>query len=102
MDELGASRPGSLSVVAHPPGFGEDVTASDLMLVWEAFFHKAGGVADLLLSRLASTLPRMNIRSHSSGVERLSSLSLDVEILVLADQLMRSLSRVTNLEERVL
>lgn len=42
LDELGASGPGDLAIVAHPPGFAEDRARLDLGLVWEAFFHEAG------------------------------------------------------------
>lgn len=42
LDQLGASGPGSLAVVAHPPRLAEDIIADDLMLVGEALLDKAG------------------------------------------------------------
>jgi len=62
LDELSTSRPGGLTIVAHPPGLAEDITTDDFMLIREAFLDKASRVTDLLLrsGRLrALTLPCM-------------------------------------------
>ncbi len=42
LDELSSSGPGTVAVVAHPPGLAEDVATDDLMLVREALLDKAG------------------------------------------------------------
>lgn len=42
LNELSSSGPGTVAVVAHPPGLAEDVATDDLMLVREALLDKAG------------------------------------------------------------
>lgn len=50
LQELSANWPSSLTVIAHEPRLGEDVTSNDLVLVWEAFLDKASRVANFFLS----------------------------------------------------
>lgn len=107
LDELGASRPGGLSIVAHPPGLAEVVIAEDLVLVGEAFLDEASRVARLLLgNRLA--VPTMVVRvdrevlarnqvSHCPGVRLIPTLGK-----VLTDQFVGGLLWLADLKKRVL
>lgn len=58
LKELGSSRPGSLTVIAHPPGLAEDLANVDAVLVREALLDETSGVTHLL-GRGGLSLPRM-------------------------------------------
>mmetsp|Transcript_15956 Transcript_15956/g.21735 ORF Transcript_15956/g.21735 Transcript_15956/m.21735 type:complete len:501 (+) Transcript_15956:367-1869(+) len=104
LHELSAGGPCGLTVVAHPPGLAEDVTADDLVLVREALLDEAGRVTDLLLSRrlrLSLALPTMVIRIHLEVLLLNRHASSSTLGEVLTDKLGGGLRRLANLKERV-
>ena len=110
LDKHGALRPGGLAVVAHPPGLAENGANEHLVFVRETFFDEAGRVAHILgfdLGRLRIPLPRVNIRLGLSLLSLGSSwllvgISIELVALVLADDLLRGLFDLSDLDKGVL
>lgn len=101
LEELSSRGPASLSVVAHPPGLAENLTAVDFVLVGEAFFDEACGVAQVLglFSNWSLSLPGMRFINNNL---RLWFLDWNVSIsVILADELGRGLGRFADLEHGV-
>ena len=99
MQKLGANGPGRFSVVAHPEGLAEDVSAGDLVLVREALLDEASGVANVLGLR-CHTLPSVALLCLSGWLRLLGHAHhLAPE---LADQLFGGLGWLADLEKRVL
>jgi len=101
LHQLRSSRPGSLSVIAHPPRFGKLIIANDFMFVRETLLHEASRVAYLLLGR-SITLPAMGISINFEVLThgcRLHDPSFREE---LADELGRSLLRLADFKKSVL
>ena len=109
LDKHGALRPGGLAVVAHPPGLAENGANEHLVFVRETFFDKAGRVAYILgfdLGRLRIPLPRVNISRLGLSLLSLGSswllVGIELVALVLADDLLRGLFDLSDLDHGVL
>jgi len=107
LDQLSALRPCDLTIIAHPPRLAEDITADDLMLVREALFDKTSRVAGLFLrgsSLRTLALPGMVVKINMVVLRASSSSGRSNTALgkVLADQLMRSLTMLADLDKWVL
>jgi hypothetical protein len=88
LQELSARRPGCLSIVAHPPGLAENVSADDLVLVREALLDETSRVTHVL-GFWCLSFPSVSFLLGSSWLKLLArGHHLP---LVLADQLLGSL-----------
>ena len=99
LKELGTDGPGGLSVIAHPPGLAECVSASDLKLVREALLDETSGVANVLQLLCCLALPSVSFLSLGSCLDLLHAHHLAFE---LADKLFGSVSWLADLEKRML
>ena len=103
LQELGACRPGSLSVVAHPPGLAEAITTDNFVLVREAFLDEASGEAHVLglLCDWGLSIPRVHIIKWVLGGLEVLGWSHHLSS-VLADKLLGGLRLLADLEKWVL
>lgn len=61
LDKLGPSRPGDLTVIAHPPRLAKDSASLNLSLVGETFLYEACRVACSSFGVFRTTFPGVKI-----------------------------------------